>query len=321
MIFWALPLFWLACATAGYVYALQRGIPSSVVLAALPAFLLEATLFLALGVETWRKRLEKLRPVGVAPLLVLAAIAPYCAASLAFGSFRWQALAGIALLAGLVSFWYVVLPQKPAADLLLLALMAAVVLARVFPSLYVRPDPRLPLEALGMAMWIRTGAFALLSVRRVQGVGFGFWPSLSEWKIGAVFFLLLLPVASALAWWIGFAKFHPPETSWIRIPVIVVINFFGTLWVLALGEEFFFRGLLQQWMVGWLRSEWAGLIATSVLFGAVHLPRGGFPNWRFALLAAVAGVFYGLAFRQARSIRASMVTHALTVTTLTVFFS
>jgi membrane protease YdiL (CAAX protease family) len=53
----------------------------------------------------------------------------------------------------------------------------------------------------------------------------------------------------------------------------------------------------------------------------VHLPYGGFPNWRFALLASVAGVFYGLAFRQASSIRASMVTHALTITTVRVFFS
>jgi hypothetical protein len=35
----------------------------------------------------------------------------------------------------------------------------------------------------------------------------------------------------------------------------------------------------------------------------------------------VAGVFYGLAFRQARSIRASMVTHALTVTTWRMLFS
>jgi CAAX protease family protein len=321
MIFWALPLFWLVCATAGYVYALQRGIPSSVVLAALPAFLLEATLFLSLGVEGWRKRLEKLRPAGVAAVLVLAAVAPYCAASLAFGSFRWQALAGIALLAGLVSFWYVVLPQKPAADLLLLALMAAVVLTKIFKSLYIRPDDRLPLEVLGQAMWIRTGAFALLSVRRVQGVGFGFWPSPREWKIGAVFFLMMLPVVAVLAWWIGYGKFHPPETSWIRTPVNMVLYFFGGLWVLALGEEFFFRGLLQQWMTGWLRNQWAGLIVTSLLFGSVHLWYRSFPNWRFALLAAVAGVFYGLAFRQASSIRASMVTHALTITTVRVFFS
>jgi membrane protease YdiL (CAAX protease family) len=321
MIFWALPLFWLACTTAGYVFARQQGIPTSVVLAALPAFLLEATLFLALGVEGWRKRLETVRPAGVAALLVLAAIAPYCAASLAFGSFHWQSLAAIALLAGLVSFWYVVLPQRPAADLLLLALMAAVVLTKVFASLYVRPNPKLPLEALGQAMWIRTGAFALLSVRRVQGVGFGFWPSAREWKIGAVFFLLMLPVVAALAWWIGYGKFHPPEASWIRTPVIVLLTFFGGLWVLALGEEFFFRGLLQQWMTGWLRNQWAGLIATSLLFGSVHLWYRAFPNWRFAVLAAVAGLFYGLAFRQAGSIRASMVTHALTITTVRVFFS
>jgi len=321
MIFWALPLLWLACATAGYVYGLQRGIPFSVVLAALPAFLLEATLFLSLGVESWRKRLERLRPAGVAALLVVAAIAPYCAASLAFGSFRWQSLAGIALLSGLVAFWYVVLPQKPAADLLLLVLLAGVVLTHVFASLYVRPDPRLPLEALGQAMWIRTGAFALLSVRRVQGVGFGFWHSAREWKIGAVFFGLMLPVVTLLAWWIGWGKFHPPEASWIRTPVIVVLTFFGGLWVLALGEEFFFRGLLQQWIGGWLRNEWAGLIATSLLFGAVHLPYGAFPNWRFAVLASVAGVFYGLAFRQASSIRSSMVTHALTITAVRVFFS
>ncbi len=170
-------------------------------------------------------------------------------------------------------------------------------------------------------MWIRTGAFALLSVRRVQGVGFGFWPSGREWKIGTVFFLLMLPVVAGLAYWIGWGKFHPPTASWIRTPVIVVLNFFGALWVVSLGEEFFFRGLLQQWMVGWLRSEWAGLIATALLFGSVHLPYGTFPNWRFALLAAVAGVFYGLAFRQAKSIRASMVTHALTFTAMRVFFS
>jgi membrane protease YdiL (CAAX protease family) len=74
-------------------------------------------------------------------------------------------------------------------------------------------------------------------------------------------------------------------------------------------------------MSGWLGNQWAGLIVTSLLFGAVHLSYRGFPNWRFALLAAVAGVFYGLAFRQASSIRASMVTHALTITTVRVFFS
>ena len=40
-----------------------------------------------------------------------------------------------------------------------------------------------------------------------------------------------------------------------------------------------------------------------------------------AIVAGIAGVFYGIAFLQAKSVRASMVTHALVVTTWRVFFT
>jgi membrane protease YdiL (CAAX protease family) len=102
---------------------------------------------------------------------------------------------------------------------------------------------------------------------------------------------------------------------------MLLLTFFGVLWVLALGEEFFFRGLMQQWITGWVGNEWAGLIGTAIIFGAAHLWYRTFPNWRFAAIAGLAGIFYGLAFRQAKSIRASMVTHALTVTAWRTFFS
>ena len=91
--------------------------------------------------------------------------------------------------------------------------------------------------------------------------------------------------------------------------------FFGILWVVAVGEEFFFRGFLQPLVARGLRSETAGLLIASVLFGSAHLLYRGFPNWRFAILAGVAGMFYGISFLRSRSIRASMVTHALVVTT------
>jgi len=199
--------------------------------------------------------------------------------------------------------------------------MALVTLTKAFKGIYVRPNDRLALEVLGQAMWIRTGLFALLSVRRVKGVGFGFWPSSREWRIGVLHFAVFLPIASALAWAIHFAKLRVPTGSWSQISVAAILTFFGTLWVLALGEEFFFRGLLQQWMGKWLASEWGGLIVTSLIFGSLHLWYQEFPNWRLAIVGSVAGLFYGSAFRQARSIRASMVTHALTVTTWKVFFS
>ena len=317
----ALPLIWLACAVAGLLYAGQQNIPFRLALMALPAFLLEATFYAVLGIERWRARLEKLPPVAVAAVLTLAAVIPYCAASLAFGSFQWRALVWIGGLAALAAVWYAVLPHKAPVDLAFLLLMALVVLTNILRKQYVNPAPKLRLDELSALMWIRTGAFAMLSVRRTKGVGFGFWPGRWEWMIGASYFLAFLPVVAGAAWAIGFAAPHAPVASWDKTTVLAIGTFFGVLWVLALGEEFFFRGLLQQWMGEWLGNQWLGLLVTSVLFGAAHLWFHAFPNWRFAILATLAGVFYGLAFRQAHSIRASMVTHALTVTAWRLFFS
>jgi membrane protease YdiL (CAAX protease family) len=314
----ALPLFWAACLGAGYLYSQQKGVPWDVAKVVAPAFILEATFFLVLGVEKWRARIEKYSKSAVALGLVVAAVAPYSVATLALGSFSWVHFGTIAVLSGLLAFWYVVLPGNPLTDVALLAVAATVVLTKVFEQVYPRPHDRLAMEALGQAMWIRTGLFAILSVRRVKGVGFGFWPQAREWGIGVMYFVGLLPLAAGLGWWIGFISPHGLQDGWVTL---LPLTFFGTLWVLALGEELFFRGLLQQWMSGWLRNEWAGLAVTSAIFGAVHLWYNTFPNWRFALLAGLAGVFYGLAFRQGKGIRAAMVTHALTVTTWKMFFN
>jgi membrane protease YdiL (CAAX protease family) len=200
-----------------------------------------------------------------------------------------------------------------------MAFLTVVALMHLVRGEYVNP-PKLRVDTLGELMWIRTGAFAMLSIRRVKGVGFGFWPRGREWTIGAGYFVALLPVVVLAAWAVGFTKPHLPALGWDRAAELALTTFFGVLWVVALGEEFFFRGLLQQWFGAWLKNEWIGLVLASAFFGAVHLWYRAFPNWRFAVLAGIAGVFYGLAFRQARSIRASMVTHALAVTTWRLFF-
>jgi len=317
----AFPLLWIIGTLAGLWYSQERDIPWSIALMALPAFLLEASFFYVLGIDRLRARLERLPHAALACVLVLAACLPYAAASLAFGSFAWRSLSIIAILSAAASFWYVALPQRPLVDILFLVAMAVVWLLKVLPPLYVEPHPRLPLAVLGQLMWFRTGLYAMVSLRRAEGVGFGFWPGAREWKIGALYFAGLLPVAAGLGWLLKFTHPSLRYDAWDKLTLVAIGTFFGTLWVLALGEEFFFRGLLQQWMTTWLKNEWVALLVTSVLFGAVHLWYRGFPNWPFAALAAVAGVFYGLAFRQAHSIRASMVTHALTVTTWRLFFS
>lgn len=316
----ALGILWLLSAAAAYIYTRQYGIPAHLALAVFPAFLLEATFYFALGRERWRARLEKLPPAAIGMVLTAAAVAPYCVASLALGNFQPRSLGWLALAAAIVAFWYVVLPHRPAADLAFVAFLIVVALANLVRGEYVNPHPRLRIDVLGELMWIRTGAFAMLTIRRMKGVGFGFWPQNREWKIGLVYFAMFLPVAAAAAWTIGFTRPHLPPPDLERFLELSVGTFFGVLWVVAVGEEFFFRGLLQQWFGAWLKNEWIGLALASAVFGAVHLWWRAFPNWRFAVLAGIAGVFYGLAFRQARSIRASMVTHALAVTTWRLFF-
>jgi len=254
----AFPLLWAAGAVAALLYAQDRGIPWATALAVLPAFLLEASLYFTMGVERLRLRLEKLPPAGVAIALVIAAAAPYALASLALRNFSWHSLGVIAALAVVAAFWYVVFPHQTAVDILFLIFIAAVWLAHAIPPLYASPVAALQLGFLGQLMWFRTGIFAMLSVRRMKNVGFGFWPAAREWKIGALYFAGLMPVAATAGWAVHFASPHLRYAGWERTTLIGLATFFGILWVVALGEEFFFRGLLQQWIAGWLRSEWAG---------------------------------------------------------------
>ncbi len=307
---------WAAGALAAYLYSRQIGIEWGAAVALLPAFLLEAAFYVALGRDDVRNLLAKLPPSTLAFWLWVTALAPFVTAGLATS---WTQFAWIALLALVVSFWYIALPHNGFVDVAFLVLLAAVMLTKVFERFYISPFPKLHLEILGQLMLIRTGVFALLCMRNVRGIGFGFIPSRREWTVGAQYYLLFLPVAVLLAVWLKFITLRWPPHPWWKASLIALGTFLGILWVVALSEEFFFRGLLQQSLDKLSGSRWIGLVAASALFGSAHLWYRAFPNWRFAILAAVAGLFYGLAFRSGNGIRASMVTHALVVTTWKTF--
>ncbi len=75
-------------------------------------------------------------------------------------------------------------------------------------------------------------------------------------------------------------------------------------------EELFFRGWLQNLLERRIGRSPA-LFATAVLFGLAHFnKRTTSFNWRYVLLAALAGIFYGRAWRRNRRVGASAVTHA-----------
>ena len=302
----------MALTAAGLAYARAKDIPAWAALPVLAAFLIEYPFYLAAGFAAVRDRLAGPR---LPWLLTGSALAPYLIYSIGTGQFRLEACAQLAVLAAIISFWYVVLPRGVLTDLAYLALLAVVLLRKFFDAVYSQPMPRLDVDVLGHLALIHIAAIAILVQRGAPGTGFGFLPRREEWLAGLRWFLYFIPIGFPLALWLGVVRWDPSPVAWK-----VAGTFIGFLWVVALSEEFFFRGLLQQWLEKWTGNMHAGLIAASVLFGLAHLGFRQFPNWRFVAVAAVAGWFYGRAFQTTRSIRASMVTHALVVTTWRAMF-
>ncbi len=267
------------------------------------AVVVEAALYASMARESWRARWQRRMLVAAAPL----------SCALYHVGLPQSSLPSVLGLGGMAALFVVLSPalaRRRHGWLWLAALAAAPILLKTF-RLFYPPAGGLRMEFLGQLMWIRTTVITVLRDLHPEGAGFGFWPQTREWKTGFLYFVFLLPVAAVLAWATGFA--HPawPQEPWLWTAGKAAATFFGILWVVALSEEFFFRGLLQPRI---------GLWAASALFGLAHLGFREFPNWRFALVAGVAGVFYGLAFRAGGGIRASMVTHALTVVLWRTFF-
>lgn len=316
-----LVVLWMAASVAAYIYSQQQGIPSRIALAVTPAFLIEIAFYLAPGFAEVRAAFDRFSPRAVrALLLAFSAILPYALEAPFTGTFSWRFLSGLLAVAVVVCFWYIGMSPSFLYDLSFLAFMAAVYLSKALDRGYGHPAPHVTLGILGQLMWIRLGLAAVLSIRGMPDVQFGFMPRSREWRVGLQFFLLFLPVGAVLAYALDFIRFHPQQLEWWKFALLLIGTFLAFLWVVALAEEFFFRAFLQSLIAKQFRSDKAGLILASVLFGLAHLWFRSFPNWRFAIVGGTAGVFYGLAFLKTRSIRASMVTHALVVTTWRMFF-
>lgn len=122
-------------------------------------------------------------------------------------------------------------------------------------------------------------------------------PASSPQRAGWAVLSTLLGVP-LLALAIGLVGWQPkwPEMLWEWLAV----NLLATV----LAEELVFRGLLQPALVSWLGAR-KGVLITAAIFGAVHLPFSPL----FALLAALAGLGYGLAFHYSGRLAVAVALH------------
>ncbi|HTW48599.1 MAG TPA: CPBP family intramembrane glutamic endopeptidase [Acidobacteriaceae bacterium] len=162
------------------------------------------------------------------------------------------------------------------------------------------------LALLSKLILLDAGLYGFLAVRRLSGVGFDLRLRGRDWKVGLRQFLFFMPIAIGLGFAIGFLHWHGRIAHAWELPFAWVFTFVGV----AVPEEVYFRGWMQNLLERRL-GRGAALVVTACVFGLSHFnKRTTTFNWRYVLLAAFAGIFYGLAWRKDRRVGASAITHA-----------
>jgi len=146
--------------------------------------------------------------------------------------------------------------------------------------------------------------YCFFVVRKLEGTGYSLAPSGAALITGVQQWAFYVPIALILGELIGFIHFHAAVPAAQNVVVGVLI----TSLLIALPEELFFRSILQNLLETRLGRNGALLLA-ALLFGLSHFNHGATFNWRYVLLASIAGVFYGRAWREHRQIFAAVVTH------------
>ena len=163
-----------------------------------------------------------------------------------------------------------------------------------------------PLVAVNKLILLDAGLYGFHAIRQLSGVGFDLRWRKSDWKIGLREFAIYTPIAILLGLAIGFLHWH----GHVDRPWLLPAMWLFTYLLIALPEEIFFRGWMQNLFERRI-GRTASLIVTAILFGLSHFnKRAVHFNWRYVLLASIAGIFYGRAWRAERRIAASSVTHA-----------
>ena len=162
------------------------------------------------------------------------------------------------------------------------------------------------LRALNELLLVDIGLYGFLAIRQLSGTGFDFNLRWSDWKSGLRELLFFTPLVLTLGLALGFIHPHANRPSIGPAALRWVLIFFFT----AAPEELFFRAWVQNLLERRVGRRTA-LVIASALFGLSHFnKRSAHFNWRYVLLATIAGIFYGRAWREHRRVAASTITHA-----------
>jgi membrane protease YdiL (CAAX protease family) len=277
--------------------------PALIIAAVLTLIPLVATAFFSTGVAAWVKGLWL--PLRLLCPVVLCV--PYVLVTCTLGVFRWDWLALYALLpvavAGLL--WQAGEADRAQRgnwrDFLVLAALGLAVDLRWFERAWPAH-----LAVFNKMLLVDGGIYGFILVRQLDGIGFDLRLRLRDAFTGLREFAWYAPIAIVLGLALGFLHLH---ATWPR-PLGLAGAFLFTFAFIAVPEELFFRGWMQNLLERRL-GRTPALLVTAVLFGLSHFnKRAAHFNWRYVVLAVLAGIFYGRAWRRDRRVGASAITHA-----------
>src|SRR5579885_812485 len=159
-------------------------------------------------------------------------------------------------------------------------------------------------------------AWLWVFVRPVPQLGYRLSLSLATVRPAIVNFLIFAAIAIPSSLALRFSHWNPRWPGVGRFCLEYLEIFIFIAWL----EELLFRGFLQTLLSDRVKSGTWGQAIASCIFGLSHILHAPVPNWRYVLLASIAGWFYGRAFRQAGNLTGSALTHALVDTVWRTFF-
>jgi len=306
---------WAVLTLTGALYSAWQGYGGRAFAATLTAFaffFLVMLLFAARGVED---RLASRFGAGSGYLLGTAVFLVYLIYALGTNTFAFTLAAAIAGLIFIPMALAASAGRKPPGAWQDFAMILAVWLAvKPLPNrwgwslshwLWPYPGGRLS-YVFTVLFCVNVALACFLLLRRINGVGYSIgWGRHWSFFILAsfiVFGCIAIPLGHA----IHFIQFEPQWSELKSLPLMSLGILFFTAWP----EELLFRGLLQNLLSRASNSELAGWWTASILFGFSHITNMGFPNWRYVVLASIAGFFYGWTWRKTGSIFASALVHA-----------
>ena len=246
-------------------------------------------------------------PVAVRVSLPAILVAPYVMVSISAHMFRWSWFVLYAALPVAIAWLLLRASQADAGqhgdwrDAMILLVLGLAVDLRCFDQAW--PSG---LRALNELFLVDAGLYGFLAIRQLSGTGFDFHLRWSDWKSGLRELIFFTPIVLALGLALGFI--HPHR----NLPGIgsAALRWVEVFFFTAVPEELYFRAWMQNLLERRVGRRPA-LVIASILFGLSHFnKRSTHFNWRYVLLATIAGIFYGRAWREQRRVPASTITHA-----------